>query len=61
VKHFPDGRFSYPSNFPPPDIKPESAPFKHLGILMEGRTHAQLAEQMRAAYKEVGVKLSVSE
>lgn len=61
VKRFPDGRFSYPTNFPPPDIKPETAPFKHLEILMDGRTHAQLAEEMKAAYKDVGVKLSVAE
>lgn len=61
VKRYPDGRFSYPSDFPPPDIKPESAPFKHLEILMEGRSYAQLAEQIKAAYKEVGVKLSLGE
>lgn len=61
VKRYPDGRFSYPSNFPPPDIKPETAPFKHLEVFMEGRSYAQLAEQMKTAYKDVGVKLSVGE
>jgi hypothetical protein len=61
VKRYPDGRFSYPSDFPPPDIKPESAPFKHLEILMEGRSHAQLAEQIKTAYKDVGVKLTLGE
>ncbi|HRH96762.1 MAG TPA: hypothetical protein PLB55_12545, partial [Prosthecobacter sp.] len=30
VKRFPDGRFSYPTSFPPPDMKGETAPFKHL-------------------------------
>ena len=47
--------------FPPPDIKPETAPFKHLEILMEGRSYAQLAEQIKTAYKDVGVKLSLGE
>jgi len=61
VKRYPDGRFSYPSDFPPPDIKPESAPFKHLEILMEGRSYAQLAEQIKIAYKDVGVKLTLGE
>jgi len=61
VKRYPDGRFSYPSDFPPPDIKPESAPFKHLEILMEGRSYAQLAEQIKTAYKDVGVKLILGE
>lgn len=61
VKRYADGRFSYPSDFPPPDIKPESAPFKHLEILMEGRSYAQLAEQIKTAYKDVGVKLILGE
>ena len=61
VKRYPDGRFSYPSDFPPPDIKPETAPFKHLEILMEGRSYAQLAEQIKTAYKDVGVKLILGE
>jgi len=61
VKRYPDGRFSYPQNFPPPDMKPESAPFKHLEILMDGRSYAQLVEQIKNAYKDVGVKLTVGE
>lgn len=61
VKRYPDGRFSYPSDFPPPDIKPETSPFKHLEILMEGRSYAQLAEQIKTAYKDVGVKLILGE
>lgn len=61
VKRFPDGRFTYPSSFPPPDMKAETAPFKHLDILLDGRSYSQLATEMIAAYKDVGVKLSVTE
>lgn len=59
VKRFPDGRFSYPSDFPPPDIKAESAPFKHLALLLDGRSYEQLATEIRERYKEVGVKINV--
>ncbi|MBL9133512.1 MAG: hypothetical protein JNG86_20040 [Verrucomicrobiaceae bacterium] len=61
VKRFPDGRFSYPSSFPPPDMKPDSAPFKHLEVLLEGRSYSQIANEIRDAYKAVGVKISIAE
>ncbi len=60
VKHFPDGRFSYPTNFPPPDMKSETAPFKHLDLLLDGRGYSQIAQEMTEAYKSIGVKISVN-
>lgn len=60
VKHFPDGRFSYPTNFPPPDMKSDSAPFKHLDLLLDGRSYSQIAQEMTEAYKNIGVKISVN-
>lgn len=60
VKHFPDGRFSYPTSFPPPDMKPETAPFKHLDLLLDGRSYSQIAKEMTDAYKNIGVKISVN-
>ncbi len=60
VKHFPDGRFSYPTNFPPPDMKAETAPFKHLDLLLDGRGYSQIAKEMTEAYKSIGVKISVN-
>lgn len=59
VKRFPDGRFSYPTSFPPPDMKSDSAPFKHLELLMDGRGYSQIAKEMTEAYKAIGVKISV--
>lgn len=59
VKHFPDGRFSYPTNFPPPDMKSETAPFKHLDLLLDGRSYSQIAKEMVEGYKKIGVKISV--
>lgn len=59
VKRFPDGRFSYPTSFPPPDMKSETAPFKHLALLLDGRSYAQIAQEMTAAYKSIGIKVSV--
>lgn len=60
VKRLPEGRFSYPSNFPPPDMKPDTAPFKHLNLLLDGRTYSQIAQEITTAYKDIGVKVSVN-
>lgn len=60
VKHLEGGRFSYPTNFPPPDMKAETAPFKHLDLLLEGRGYSQIAQEMTEAYKTIGVKISVN-
>jgi hypothetical protein len=59
VKHFPDGRFSYPTTFPPPDMKSETAPFKHLDLLLDGRSYSQIAKEMTEGFKKIGVKISV--
>jgi hypothetical protein len=60
VKRFPDGRFSYPTSFPPPDMKGETAPFKHLDLLLDGRGYSQIAQEIAEAYKTIGVKVSVN-
>lgn len=60
VKHLEGGRFSYPTNFPPPDMKSETAPFKHLDLLLDGRSYSQIAQEMTEAYKAIGVKISVN-
>ncbi len=60
VKRFPDGRFSYPTSFPPPDMKGETAPFKHLHLLLDERSYSQIAQEIVAAYKDIGVKISVN-
>lgn len=61
VKRMEGGRFSYPRDFPPPDMNPKTAPFKHLDVLLDGRNYSQLANEIAAAYKEVGAKVSVKE
>ncbi len=58
VKRFPDGSFTYPSNFPPPDMKSESGPFKHLPILLGERSYEKIAQQLVDAYKSIGLKVS---
>ncbi|MCB1277104.1 hypothetical protein [Prosthecobacter sp.] len=60
VKRLPEGRFSYPTNFPPPDMKPDTAPFKHLELLLDGRGYSQIAKEITEAYKNIGVKISVN-
>lgn len=60
VKRFPDGRFQYPTNFPPPDMKAETAPFKHLDLLLDGRGYSQIAQEITAAYKDIGLKVSAN-
>lgn len=59
VKQLGGGRFSYPRDFPPPDTDPESAPFKHLGLLIGERPSAAIAQGMVEAYKSMGIKVSV--
>lgn len=60
VKSFPDGRFSYPSDFPPPDMKSETAPFKHLKLLLDDRSYSQIAQEIVEAYKTIGLKVSAN-
>lgn len=59
VKQLGGGRFSYPRDFPPPDTDPDSAPFKHLGLLTGDRPASTIAQTMTAAYKAMGVKVSI--
>lgn len=61
VKRMPGGRFSYPSDLTPPDMAPESAPFKHASILLDGRSYGDLATQVVEGYRGIGIKLSASE
>jgi len=60
VKRFPDGRFQYPKSFPPPDMKPESAPFNHLPILLDDRGYSQIAKEIAEAYRSIGLKVNVN-
>lgn len=59
VKRLEGGRFSYPRDFPPPDMKPETAPFKHLGILIAERPWPKLAQEIIDGYKGIGVKVTL--
>lgn len=54
VKRTPDGRFSYPRSLTPPDFR---NPFKHIGILLDGRSYSELAAKMSEKYRALGVKL----
>ncbi len=60
VKRHPDGSFTYPTSFPPPDMKSETGPFKHLTLLLSDRSYSQIAQEMVAAYKDIGLKVSVN-
>ncbi|WP_395735662.1 hypothetical protein [Prosthecobacter sp.] len=60
VKHSADGRFSYPADFPPPDMDSNTAPFKHLDLLLDGRSYSQIAREMIAAYRDIGFKIIVN-
>jgi hypothetical protein len=61
VKRFPGGRFSYPTSLTPPDMKPESAPFKHIDKLLAGRDYGKLAADIVEGYRAVGIKVSATE
>jgi hypothetical protein len=61
VKRMPGGRFTYPGNLTPPDLNPESAPFKHLDKLLASRDYARLATVITEAYRALGIKVSATE
>ncbi len=60
VKRMEGGRFSYPRDFPPPDMNSETAPFKHLSILVAERPYQKLAQEIVDGYKTIGVKITVT-
>ncbi|WP_461783681.1 hypothetical protein [Prosthecobacter sp.] len=60
VKRSPDGSFTYPTSFPPPDMKPETGPFKHLKLLLDDRSYSQVAEEIVEGYKNIGLKVSAN-
>ena len=55
VKRSPGGGFTYPSSLRPPDFR---KPFKHLDILLDGRSYAQLATEIAEKYKTRGLKVT---
>jgi hypothetical protein len=59
VKTSEGGRFSYPRDFPPPDMNPATAPFKNLAILIDERPYSKLAAEIIAGYKDLGIKVMV--
>ncbi len=56
VKRMDGGRFSYPRELTPPDMS-ETAPFKHLPILLQDRPYAKIATEIIAGFKDIGVKV----
>jgi len=60
VKQMDGGRFSYPRDLTPPDKNSETAPFKYMDLLMEGRTYSSLAKDITDGYKSIGVKVLVN-
>ncbi len=57
VKSFDDGRYSYPRDMTPPDMDPDTAPFKYMDRLLDGRSYEQLALEVTEAYKSIGEKI----
>ncbi|TDU80837.1 SLA1 Homology Domain 1 (SHD1) protein [Prosthecobacter fusiformis] len=58
VKRMEGGRFSYPSDLTPPNMR-GTAVFKHLPILLEERPYAKIASEIIEGYKSIGVKIQV--
>ncbi len=61
VKRLPGGRFTYPSSLNPPDMNPETAPFKHIDKLLAGRDFATLAREIVEGYRSIGVRVTATE
>jgi hypothetical protein len=60
VKKMPGGRFTYPSSLTPPDTNPDSAPFKHTDLLLNGRDFATLATEIVEGFRSIGVKITAT-
>lgn len=67
VKRIDGGRIEYPSNLTPP-LPPQSpegvdrdyseqTPFKHLGLLLDGRTEAEVEHEMLSRFTGIGLKI----
>jgi hypothetical protein len=60
VKRLSGGRFQYDSKkIRPPDRNDKTAPFKHLPILLDGRNPEQLAQEISAGYRSIGIKTHI--
>jgi hypothetical protein len=65
VEELPDGRFRYPSTLQPPTppailVSPETRDAfekSSLSILLNGRSNAQLMDDVRTAYRRLGIRL----
>ncbi len=60
VKQLGGGRFSYPSELKAPDMDSDTAPFKHLDILLDGRDYPAIAKEIQEGFKALGLKVSAS-
>ena len=56
VKRSPGGGFTYPRSLTPPDFR---NPFKHLGLLLDGRGYSELMTEIETKYKAEGIKVKV--
>jgi hypothetical protein len=56
VKRSSDGRFTYPQSLTPPDFR---NPFKHLGLLLNGRSYSELMTEIETKYKAEGIRIKV--
>lgn len=66
VRKIEGGRIEYPTSLTPPlpPTSPDGAgraysdqtPFKHLGLLLDGRTEAEVEREMAAKFAEIGVR-----
>lgn len=56
VKQLGDGRFSYPQGMTLPSMDGRAA-FKHLPILLDGRSYEELARDFETGFRSIGVKV----
>jgi hypothetical protein len=59
VMNLPGGGFQYPSDLFPPDLDPHTLHLKHIGLLVDGRSYQELADQIREAYRGLRVNLDI--
>ncbi|MCC5842926.1 MAG: hypothetical protein JJU05_01615 [Verrucomicrobia bacterium] len=60
VEHLPNGGWRMPQGMMPPELTHERLPFNHIGVLVDERPYAQLAEEIETAFRGIGIRLTVT-
>lgn len=59
VERLPNGGWRGPAGFMPAELAFDRMPFNHIGLLVDGRSFEQLANEIETAFRGIGIRMSV--